>query len=136
MISDLLVKIVNVQDTTRVTLLSDNTKPVRSATWDHSGKYLVRASFPCHSTVLQSRHKLTCRQRHHATQRYGCTIPQVHRPSWSSFSMVSLLPVMLSGSLHTGQYIWTRTERQITSVVLCSLAPVWKLLCRTNKNQW
>ncbi|OCF45863.1 chromosome transmission fidelity protein 4 [Kwoniella heveanensis CBS 569] len=41
---DLLVKIVNVQDTTRVSLLSDNNKSVRSATWDPSGKYLTTAS--------------------------------------------------------------------------------------------
>ncbi len=40
--SDLLVKIVHVTDTSRVSLLSDNTKSVRSATWDPSGKYLVR----------------------------------------------------------------------------------------------
>lgn len=39
--SDLLVKIVHVNDTTRVSLLSDNTKSVRSATWDPSGRYLV-----------------------------------------------------------------------------------------------
>ncbi|WWC59498.1 uncharacterized protein I303_102054 [Kwoniella dejecticola CBS 10117] len=41
---DLLVKIVNVQDTTRVALLSDSNKSVRSATWDPSGKYLTTAS--------------------------------------------------------------------------------------------
>ncbi|WWD07638.1 hypothetical protein V865_005739 [Kwoniella europaea PYCC6329] len=41
---DLLVKIVNVQDTTRVSLLSDNNKSVRSATWDPTGKYLTTAS--------------------------------------------------------------------------------------------
>lgn len=39
--SDLLVKVLHVNDTTRVSLLSDNTKSVRSATWDPSGKYLV-----------------------------------------------------------------------------------------------
>ncbi|WWC86877.1 uncharacterized protein L201_001756 [Kwoniella dendrophila CBS 6074] len=41
---DLLVKIVNVNDTTKVSLLSDNNKSVRSATWDPSGKYLTTAS--------------------------------------------------------------------------------------------
>ncbi|ORX33917.1 hypothetical protein BD324DRAFT_584077 [Kockovaella imperatae] len=41
---DLLVKIVHVQETERVTLLSDNTKSVRSATWDPQGKYLTTAS--------------------------------------------------------------------------------------------
>ncbi|WVR04655.1 hypothetical protein IAU60_001666 [Kwoniella sp. DSM 27419] len=41
---DLLVKIVHVRDTTRVSLLSDNNKSVRSATWDPSGKYLTTAS--------------------------------------------------------------------------------------------
>ncbi|EIW71228.1 hypothetical protein TREMEDRAFT_28047 [Tremella mesenterica DSM 1558] len=41
---DLLVKIVHVKDTTRVQLLSDNTKPVRSATWDPSGQYLTAVS--------------------------------------------------------------------------------------------
>ncbi|WRT64744.1 uncharacterized protein IL334_001678 [Kwoniella shivajii] len=41
---DLLVKIVNVKDTSRVSLLSDNNKSVRSATWDPSGKYLTTAS--------------------------------------------------------------------------------------------
>jgi hypothetical protein len=40
--SDLLVKVVHVNDTTRVSLLSDNTKSIRSATWDPTGKYLVR----------------------------------------------------------------------------------------------
>jgi hypothetical protein len=39
--SDLLVKIVHVKETTRVALLTDNAKSVRSATWDPSGKYLV-----------------------------------------------------------------------------------------------
>jgi chromosome transmission fidelity protein 4 len=39
--SDLLVKVVYVGDTTRVSLLSDNTKSIRSATWDPTGKYLV-----------------------------------------------------------------------------------------------
>lgn len=39
--SDLLVKIVNVQDPTKVTFLSDNTKSVRSASWDPEGKHLV-----------------------------------------------------------------------------------------------
>jgi hypothetical protein len=39
--SDLLVKVVHVNDTTRVSLLSDNTKSIRSATWDPTGKYLV-----------------------------------------------------------------------------------------------
>ena len=43
--SDLLVKVVHVNDTTRVSLLSDNTKSIRSATWDPTGKYLVRALF-------------------------------------------------------------------------------------------
>nr|XP_031860604.1 uncharacterized protein CI109_003935 [Kwoniella shandongensis]KAA5527676.1 hypothetical protein CI109_003935 [Kwoniella shandongensis] len=41
---DLLVKIVHVKDTTRVSLLSDNNKSVRSATWDPSGRYLTTAS--------------------------------------------------------------------------------------------
>ncbi|WVQ98084.1 hypothetical protein IAU59_005206 [Kwoniella sp. CBS 9459] len=41
---DLLVKIVHVKDTSRVSLLSDNVKSVRSATWDPSGKYLTTAS--------------------------------------------------------------------------------------------
>ncbi|KAK8847432.1 hypothetical protein IAR55_005290 [Kwoniella newhampshirensis] len=41
---DLLVKIVHVKDTTRVALLSDNNKSVRSATWDPTGKYLTTAS--------------------------------------------------------------------------------------------
>jgi hypothetical protein len=45
--SDLLVKVVHVNDTTRVSLLSDNTKSIRSATWDPTGKYLVRALLPC-----------------------------------------------------------------------------------------
>lgn len=40
--SDLLVKIVNVQDTSKVSFLSDNVKAVRSASWDPSGKHLVR----------------------------------------------------------------------------------------------
>ncbi|KAL1411681.1 DNA polymerase alpha accessory factor Mcl1 [Vanrija albida] len=40
---DLLVKIVNIRDTTRVALLSDNVKPLRSAAWDPSGKYLITA---------------------------------------------------------------------------------------------
>jgi len=44
--SDLLVKVLHVNDTTRVSLLSDNTKSIRSATWDPSGKYLVHTSFP------------------------------------------------------------------------------------------
>jgi hypothetical protein len=44
-ISDLLVKVVHVNDTTRVSLLSDNTKSIRSATWDPTGKYLVRLLF-------------------------------------------------------------------------------------------
>ena len=44
--SDLLVKVLHVNETTRVSLLSDNTKSIRSATWDPSGKYLVRTSFP------------------------------------------------------------------------------------------
>ena len=44
--SDLLVKVVHVNDTTRVSLLSDNTKSIRSATWDPTGKYLVRAPVP------------------------------------------------------------------------------------------
>jgi hypothetical protein len=39
--SDLLVKVIHVGDTTRVSLLSDNTKSIRSATWDPSGKHLV-----------------------------------------------------------------------------------------------
>jgi hypothetical protein len=43
--SDLLVKVVHVNDTTRVSLLSDNTKSIRSATWDPTGKYLVRLLF-------------------------------------------------------------------------------------------
>ena len=42
--SDLLVKVVHVNDTTRVSLLSDNTKSIRSATWDPTGRYLVRTS--------------------------------------------------------------------------------------------
>ncbi|KAK4685805.1 chromosome transmission fidelity protein 4, partial [Tremellales sp. Uapishka_1] len=41
---DLLVKIVHVNDTSRVALLSDNTKSARSATWDPSGKYLTTVS--------------------------------------------------------------------------------------------
>lgn len=41
--SDFLVKIVHAKDTSRVSLLSDNTKAVRSAAWDPSGKYLVTA---------------------------------------------------------------------------------------------
>jgi hypothetical protein len=44
--SDLLVKVVHVNDTTRVSLLSDNTKSIRSATWDPTGKYLVRVLVP------------------------------------------------------------------------------------------
>ncbi|ORY30355.1 hypothetical protein BCR39DRAFT_529347 [Naematelia encephala] len=40
---DLLVKIVHVRDTSRVSLLTDNTKSVRSAAWDPSGKYLTTA---------------------------------------------------------------------------------------------
>lgn len=39
--SDLLVKIVNVRDTSKVSLLSDNVKSVRSAAWDPEGKLLV-----------------------------------------------------------------------------------------------
>ena len=39
--SDLLVKIVHVNDTTRTSLISDNAKSVRSAVWDPSGRYLV-----------------------------------------------------------------------------------------------
>lgn len=37
------MKIVNVRDTTKVLLLSDNPKPVRSASWDPEGKFLVTA---------------------------------------------------------------------------------------------
>lgn len=37
------MKIVNVRDTTKVSLLSDNIKPVRSAAWDPEGKFLVTA---------------------------------------------------------------------------------------------
>lgn len=44
--SDLLVKVVHVNDTTRVSLLSDNTKSIRSATWDPTGRYLVRVLLP------------------------------------------------------------------------------------------
>lgn len=39
--SDLLVKIIHVNETTKVSMLSDNTKSVRSASWDPSGRYLV-----------------------------------------------------------------------------------------------
>lgn len=39
--SDLLVKIVNVRDPTKVSLLSGDVKPVRSASWDPEGKLLV-----------------------------------------------------------------------------------------------
>lgn len=35
------MKVVNVRDTTKVSLLSDNVKPVRSAAWDPEGKFLV-----------------------------------------------------------------------------------------------
>lgn len=42
--SDLLVKIVHVNETEKVSLLSDSTKSVRSASWDPTGKYLVTAS--------------------------------------------------------------------------------------------
>jgi hypothetical protein len=38
------VKIVHVKDTSRLSLLSDNTKSVRSSTWDPSGKFLVIAN--------------------------------------------------------------------------------------------
>jgi chromosome transmission fidelity protein 4 len=41
--SDLLVKIVHIKDATRITLLSDNARPVRSAAWDPTGKFLVTA---------------------------------------------------------------------------------------------
>jgi hypothetical protein len=40
--SDFLVKIIHVNDTAKIQTLSDNTKSVRSATWDPTGKYLVR----------------------------------------------------------------------------------------------
>jgi chromosome transmission fidelity protein 4 len=39
--SDLLVKIVDLNDRTKVQSLSDNPKSVRSAAWDPSGQYLV-----------------------------------------------------------------------------------------------
>ena len=42
--SDLVVKIVHVDATDRVSILSDSTKPVRSASWDPTGTYLVTAS--------------------------------------------------------------------------------------------
>lgn len=41
----MVVKIVNLKDTSKVSLVSDNNKPVRSATWDPTGKYLVSALF-------------------------------------------------------------------------------------------
>lgn len=41
----MVIKIVNLKDTTKVSLVSDNNKPVRSATWDPTGKYLVSGSF-------------------------------------------------------------------------------------------
>ncbi|KAE8539030.1 hypothetical protein D1P53_005400 [Cryptococcus gattii VGV] len=41
---DMVIKIVNLKDTTKVSLVSDNNKPVRSATWDPTGKYLTTAS--------------------------------------------------------------------------------------------
>lgn len=41
----MVIKIVNIKDTTKVSLVSDNNKPVRSATWDPTGKYLVSGSF-------------------------------------------------------------------------------------------
>ena len=39
--SDLLVKIVDVDDVEKVAVLSDNPKSVRSAAWDPLGQYLV-----------------------------------------------------------------------------------------------
>ncbi|OWZ76111.1 chromosome transmission fidelity protein 4 [Cryptococcus neoformans Tu401-1] len=41
---DMVVKIVNLKDTSKVSLVSDNNKPVRSATWDPTGKYLTTTS--------------------------------------------------------------------------------------------
>nr|ODN89447.1 chromosome transmission fidelity protein 4 [Cryptococcus depauperatus CBS 7841] len=40
---DMVVKIVNLQDTSKISLISDNNKPVRSASWDPLGKYLATA---------------------------------------------------------------------------------------------
>ena len=39
--SDLLVKVVDVKETSRVTHLMDYNKSARSAVWDPTGKYLV-----------------------------------------------------------------------------------------------
>ena len=42
MSSDLLVKVIRIKETEKVSLLSDHSKAVRSASWDPQGKFLVR----------------------------------------------------------------------------------------------
>lgn len=49
--SEAAVKIVDLQDTTKVTLLKGHTKAVRRATWHPSGSLLVRAVLLCRSRI-------------------------------------------------------------------------------------
>ena len=107
------MKIVHVNDTDRVSTLSDSTRPVRSASWDPTGKYLVTAS--CDGKL------------------------RIYDTEGTTPLLLKIMEGVISSS--ESECVDTDTIRvgadfQLTHIMLRCLAPFRRILCHSNADEW